>query len=392
MHIDYGFLPPEINSGRLYSGPGPGSMLTAADAWDDLAAELHCTASTYRSVVSRLASGEWTGPSSARMAIAAEPFVMWLHGTAARAEQTAGQAKMAAAAHSTALAATVPPPIIAANRSLLSRLIASNFFGQNTPAIGETEAQYAEMWAQDAAAMNGYSSSSAAAATLTPFGNAPQIANPAGQVTQAAAAAQASGAVVGTSARSALSQLVSPLASALGSSGASSATSGAPSAPSMLGHVANYTALPAQLFSDGVGSWEGEANLISNMNNGIGMATFMAQNPAGLFEVINNPPFVGPAGLGSGGSSLTAGSGQALKIGAVSVPPGWAMPPSDITPVSVALPANTVGTVPAVVGGIPGAAFGETMLGTLAGRGLGAAAAHTISRRKSVVPRSPSAG
>ena len=58
---------------------------------------------------------------------------------------------------------TVPPPVIAANRSLLAALVATNFFGQNTPAIAATEIQYAEMWAQDAVAMYGYAASSASA-------------------------------------------------------------------------------------------------------------------------------------------------------------------------------------------------------------------------------------
>jgi PPE-repeat protein len=64
---------------------------------------------------------------------------------------------------------TVPPPIIAANRSLLMALVATNLFGQNTPAIAAAETQYAQMWAQDAAAMYGYAGSSASATTLTPF-------------------------------------------------------------------------------------------------------------------------------------------------------------------------------------------------------------------------------
>ena len=79
------------------------------------------------------------------------------------------QARAAAAAFEQAFAMTVPPPVIAANRTQLMALIATNFFGQNTAAIAATEAQYAEMWAQDATAMYGYSSASAAAATLTPF-------------------------------------------------------------------------------------------------------------------------------------------------------------------------------------------------------------------------------
>jgi PPE-repeat protein len=47
--------------------------------------------------------------------------------------------------------------------------MATNFLGQNTPAIAATEAHYAEMWAQDAAAMYGYAGSSATASQVTPF-------------------------------------------------------------------------------------------------------------------------------------------------------------------------------------------------------------------------------
>ncbi|MCV7394002.1 PPE domain-containing protein, partial [Mycobacterium paraseoulense] len=38
--FDFGALPPEINSGRMYAGPGSGPMMVAAAAWDVLAAEL----------------------------------------------------------------------------------------------------------------------------------------------------------------------------------------------------------------------------------------------------------------------------------------------------------------------------------------------------------------
>ena len=95
------------------------------------------------------------------MVSAVTPYVTWLSAVAAQAEETASQARAAAAAYETAFAMTVPPPVIAANRVLLVTLIATNFFGQNTPAIAATEAQYMEMWAQDAAAMYGYAASSA---------------------------------------------------------------------------------------------------------------------------------------------------------------------------------------------------------------------------------------
>jgi len=38
--MDFAFLPPEINSGRMYEGPGSGPLLAAAAAWDGIATEL----------------------------------------------------------------------------------------------------------------------------------------------------------------------------------------------------------------------------------------------------------------------------------------------------------------------------------------------------------------
>src|ERR1700758_2190053 len=187
--LDFGALPPEINSGRMYSGPGSGPLLAAAAAWDELAAELQSTAASYGSTIQGLTVGPWTGPSSIAMAAAATPYVAWMSATGAQAEQAATQAKLAAGAYETAFAATVPPPVIAANRALLAALIATNFLGQNTPAIATTEAQYAEMWAQDAAAMYAYASSSASATQLTTFTEPPQTTSSTG--TKAAAVTQA---------------------------------------------------------------------------------------------------------------------------------------------------------------------------------------------------------
>ena len=171
--MDFAVLPPEINSGRMYAGPGSGSMVAAAAAWDGLAAQLHSTAASYSSVISGLTAG-WQGASSAAMAAAAAPYAAWISAAAAAAEQAAAQARAAASAYQTAFAATVPPPVIAANRSQLASLVATNLFGQNTAAIAATEGQYADMWAQDVAAMYGYAGSAAVATQLTPFTEPPQ--------------------------------------------------------------------------------------------------------------------------------------------------------------------------------------------------------------------------
>src|SRR5690349_6896042 len=175
----------------MYAGPGSGPMMAAAAAWDEIAAELGVAASSYNSVVTELTSGPWVGPASTSMLAAVTPYVSWLSAMAAQAEETAGQGRAAAAAFEAAFAMTVPPPVIAANRVLLATLIATNFFGQNTPAIAATEAQYMEMWAQDAAAMYGYAGSSAAASELAPFTSPPNTTTPEAVTNQAAAVEQA---------------------------------------------------------------------------------------------------------------------------------------------------------------------------------------------------------
>ena len=189
--LDFALLPPEINSGRMYSGPGPGPLLAAAEAWDGLASELGFAFAGYSSTISELTSDAWTGPTSLAMTAAVTPYVNWLSTTAAQAEETAIQARAAVAAYEAAFAMTVPPPVIAANRALSAALIATNFFGQNTPAIMATEALYAEMWAQDAAAMYGYAGASAAAMQVTPFADPPQTTNQGAASGQADAVAKA---------------------------------------------------------------------------------------------------------------------------------------------------------------------------------------------------------
>ncbi len=196
--IDFAALPPETNSARMYSGPGSGPLLAAGAAWNSMAAEMRSAAASYDAVLTELTSASWFGPSSILMSAAAVPYVEWLSTTATQAEQAGSQANAAASAYESAYAMTVPPAVIAANRAQLATLVATNVFGQNTPAIAATEAQYAEMWAQDAAAMNGYASASDVASALTPF-TAPQSpTSAAGVADQANAVAQAAETPAGT--------------------------------------------------------------------------------------------------------------------------------------------------------------------------------------------------
>src|ERR1700739_1480791 len=247
--MDFGMLPPEINSARMYTGPGAGPMLAGAAGSAGVAAQLYSAAASYSSVISGLGAG-WKGPSSATMAAAVAPYVAWMSVTATQAEQTAMQARAAVAAYETAFVATVPPPIIAANRALLMSLIATNFLGQNTPAIAATEAHYAEMWAQDAAAMFAYAGSSATASQVTPFTQPPQTTNPAVAGGQAAAVAHAVGTSAGTNIQSVLTQLISVVPQAL-TNLASPAVSTAAAPPSPLSILSSITGplSPLQLVS-----------------------------------------------------------------------------------------------------------------------------------------------
>ena len=173
MVFDFASRPPEINSALIYSGAGAGPLMAASSAFNNLSSELSSNAASYESVISQLTGSEWQGPSSQAMAASAQPYIGWLNTTSGQLREAATRAMASAAAYETAFSASIPPPVIAANRATLAALVATNILGQNTPAIAANEALYGEFWAQDAAAMYGYASASAArrdAVTIDPAG------------------------------------------------------------------------------------------------------------------------------------------------------------------------------------------------------------------------------
>ncbi|ARG59107.1 PPE family protein [Mycobacterium kansasii] len=394
--IDFGALPPEINSGRMYVGPGAGPMLAAAAAWQELAAELQSMAASYRSIVESLTVGSWTGPSSIAMAAAVAPYLAWINSTGAQAEQAAAQAAAAAAAYETAFAATVPPPVIAANRALLMALIATNIFGQNTPAIAATEAEYLEMWAQDAAAMYAYAGSSATAAQLTPFTEPPATTNPSAAAAQSAAVAPAAGTAAASDITTQLSQLIASVPNALQS--LASTTSLPTAAPSLPGSIFPLPALPPWLATD-IDNW----NIIMAALNGpyslqdlaaipggpflsFGQVYAYAQNAQGLqaFFAPSKPitgalaPIADSLGAnltsssaGSGGGPVTGAMGRAALVGSMAVPQGWTQAAPAMRLVSSLLPTNLAAAPAAAFSGEAGV-FGQMALSSLAGRALAA--------------------
>jgi PPE-repeat protein len=185
--VDF-WAPPEITSALIHSGPGPGSLLTAANVWRQLAVELGQTAADYASTVARIS---WQGPSAKAMILSTVPYVAWLHATAAQAAQLSMAATTMAGSFVAAQTAVVHPSVVTANRTQLAHLIATNFFGINFPAIAATEAQYIQMWAGNTTAMLGYHATSLQTMTLQPFTPPPTTSNPVGMAAQGAAVATA---------------------------------------------------------------------------------------------------------------------------------------------------------------------------------------------------------
>src|SRR5215467_7057676 len=76
--MDRGASSPEINSGRMNTGPGCGSMLVSPAAWDGLAADMNFTAASCQSVISDLTGAARLGPAAVAMTTDAAPYVAWL--------------------------------------------------------------------------------------------------------------------------------------------------------------------------------------------------------------------------------------------------------------------------------------------------------------------------
>ncbi|CFA25954.1 PPE family protein [Mycobacterium tuberculosis] len=365
--MDFGALPPEINSGRMYCGPGSGPMLAAAAAWDGVAVELGLAATGYASVIAELTGAPWVGAASLSMVAAATPYVAWLSQAAARAEQAGMQAAAAAAAYEAAFVMTVPPPVITANRVLVMTLIATNFFGQNSAAIAVAEAQYAEMWAQDAVAMYGYAAASASASRLIPFAAPPKTTNSAGVVAQVAAVAAMPG----------LLQRLSSAASVSWSN---------PNDWWLVRLLGSITPTERTTI----------VRLLGQSYFATGMAQFFASiaqqltfGPGGTTAGSGGAWYPTPQFAGLGASrAVSASLARANKIGALSVPPSWVKTTAlTESPVAHAVSANpTVGSSHGPHGLLRGLPLGSRIT-----RRSGAFA-HRYGFRHSVVARPPSAG
>jgi PPE-repeat protein len=405
--MSFSLIPPEINSALMFSGAGSGPLLEAATAWDELAADLESTATQYQTVVTNLTTGPWLGPTATRMAAATAPYIAWLQGTAMTAAQTGAQAKAAAAAYQSAYAGMVPLPEIAANRALLAELIANNFLGQNTGAIATTEANYLDMWIQDALVMDTYQLNSSAASTLPAHTAAPQVASGAMPAAATSAALPA--------ALDPVSQVFANLILAgadlfgytgVGPAGLDAATLSAwlpgvttalaanPSAALLPVQASYYMGMlgstPARMFMSSGSSSGGGAisdSTLANMGTQLldNVGKFVDGKLAGVVDGVGGQ-------LQKWGSSISASLASAHNLGGLSVPPGWhgmgMGPGAEIARAAPIMPDTSVAS-PTMHAGLPSSPFAQGLMGALAGRGVSSMGSRVAAK---VLPRSPAGG
>ncbi|HXS85730.1 MAG TPA: PPE family protein [Mycobacterium sp.] len=421
--MSFMMFPPEINSSLMYSGAGSGPLMAAASAWSELAADLESTAASYQAVLAQLTGSTWLGPSAARMAAATAPYVEWLATTAGQAAQTSAQAQFAAAAYEGAFASTVPPAVIAANRALLAALVATNFLGQNTPAIMATEAHYMEMWFQDGLTMDTYAAASQQAVVLPQQTPAP-AASDGGLASDLASAVQSiensisstvnnlvtalQGMLSGnTTAGASTNSLSSALSSAMSNlTGASSAahtaaaTSGASTATATAADAATSATgslLPIQATYYATMLASMPAKMLISLSNSMSASQAMqAGQQAMLADVQSLVDGKLKALLGSisgqmrgFGSQITAQLAGAGRMSGLSVPHGWAQNAPEMVRAAPVLPANSIAP-PQVATALPNSPYTQALMGSLNGRGMATQAAKTASVK--VETRTPAGG
>jgi PPE-repeat protein len=318
MH--FALLPPEINSARIYKGPGIGPLLLAAQKWDEIAAELATASVAYESVTLNLAEMHWHGPASSSMLAAAIGFAQWLSATADLAAHSAQHAKLAAAAYEQARAASVAPALVELNRQTLAALRESNILGQNSAYMAALELEYAELWLRDALAMYTYAAASSSAATLEPFAEPPTTTRPGAISTQTSAVAQAAAVANGsTRALSVIPSLLDSVAAPVSVDGGSLLTY-AEFAVNTISTQIDAAAFIGTAISTAA-QLSPSAPLAESLQDGLAPFTH-----AVVAAVEGGRQIPGAGEISS--SSVSAEIGQARMIGKLAVPPGWATPAS----------------------------------------------------------------
>lgn len=306
--------PPEVNSGRWEAGTGPETWLAASAVWTSFAEIVATATASLMGEIATMTGSTLTGMTSVSMLTSSVPFFGWLAHMEATALMHSVACATVAESWGTCTAGIIPLPVVNQNRITEASLVASNIFGQNSPAIAELDREYGQFWAQDGASMMSYDSA-VTVATMPKFVSPPPpLANLAGGASQLADNAAQTAAQAGQSASSLGSEMSSIGETSSQAASQSSSSMGemsslmqAPAqAVSSLGQAANPSSLmqPAQSLMQPFQSLLGQFMNGPQMGGGLGDAFSGASLGA-----TGGVPFSSSLGAGGGGGGIGMGGG-----------------------------------------------------------------------------------
>jgi PPE-repeat protein len=294
--------------------------------------------------------------------------------------------------------------VITANRAELTTLVSNNFLGQNTGAIAQNEAEYLDMWIQDALGMDTYNLNSTGASSALPTQTAAPLVTSGAQAAAAAAPADSTTDALIVGILNAVAALFGGPASGTGSlttlagfdtwlPSVVSAVVGNPTAALLPIQATYYMGMlgstPARMFMSSGGSSSGAASgdVLA------GMQTSLLDNVSKLVDGKAATVMTGVGGqLSKWGAGIQAGiqaqMANAMHAGGLSVPHGWHTGVPDMSRAAPLLPADSVAS-PSMTTGLPTSPFSQGLMGALAGRGMSAMGSKVAAK---VMPRSPAGG
>ncbi|WP_082984464.1 PPE family protein [Mycobacterium sp. 1465703.0] len=335
--VDF-WAPPEITSALIHSGPGPGSLLTAANAWRQLAIELGQAAASYASIVAGI---PWYGPSATAMTASTLPYVAWMHTTSLQAAQMSTAADAMISAFAVTQAAVVHPSVVTANRTLLAHLIATNVFGVNFPAIAATEAQYLQMWAANTTALLSYQATSRQTMAMPTFSPPSPMTTPTAPAVQTAAVARAAAAPAAAADPAALTLPTDPIFSN-------------PTVSALINQEASVvqSGFPFNLISSFTGGHDFMPGQYPDILAATPRNLAIAYNLTGPEAVGGAPNLYAPATAAAETSavesSVTASLGDGMYVGNLVVPPSAVTSPIQLAAAQAPLVATTAEGTPLI--------------------------------------------
>lgn len=177
----YETLPPETNSANIEMGPGPNSMLAAAQAWERVAKEMSSEVfEPFRRVLDELLEA-WSGQSAMRITETTAPFLKWLIELEKQLKVAHEQTTYLRMVYGLARRAIVPRQNILDNRAERDKLVTTKEFGLDSNEIAELDRVYQNYWVQDTNAMRNYHNVvRQALSTMTAWQPPPPIVNETG--------------------------------------------------------------------------------------------------------------------------------------------------------------------------------------------------------------------